>query len=193
MEKPLTAFTKRMRKYVGGSREYIIPSCSNCMRRDGNSAAKKWRELHPEKYIEAYTRCSKKPERKARRLVTSRIWASQNRDRKRAYGKKYWGNKTYEWKKDQHLKGVHGIRIHDFFRIKESQNGVCAICKRPEKATFRGKVKELCVDHDHKTGNVRGLLCSNCNRSLGLIEENLDFIKGMSDYVIKYKTTELIS
>jgi hypothetical protein len=49
-------------------------------------------------------------------------------------------------------------------KLKEKQNDVCAICSRETR---------LVIDHDHKTGKVRGLLCIRCNTSLGFVEAGL--------------------
>lgn len=54
---------------------------------------------------------------------------------------------------------VYGLAKGEYARLYEFQGGRCAICRR---AT--GKSKRLAVDHDHKTGEVRGLCCSICNR-----------------------------
>lgn len=50
-----------------------------------------------------------------------------------------------------------------------AQGGLCAICKQPPSS---GRYKKLCVDHDHKTAKVRGLLCYNCNMGLGYFHDN---------------------
>ena len=53
-----------------------------------------------------------------------------------------------------------GVTDADYARMLEAQGGGCAICGTPPKS------RRLHVDHDHKTGNVRGLLCYRCNRAL---------------------------
>ncbi len=63
------------------------------------------------------------------------------------------------------LKCRYGITIQDYDTMLENQGGKCAICRRERL----GK-RKLCVDHDHATGKVRGLLCTVCNSALGFIE-----------------------
>jgi len=61
------------------------------------------------------------------------------------------------------------------------QSGVCAICREPRNESERKKY--LCVDHDHKTGTVRGLLCDLCNTALGAFRERADLAQLGVDYL----------
>jgi hypothetical protein len=65
---------------------------------------------------------------------------------------------------------LYGITVQDYDRMLKKQDGVCLICKRPEKN------RKLAVDHDHETGAVRGLLCTSCNNTLGWFERYLPSI-----------------
>ena len=59
----------------------------------------------------------------------------------------------------------HGIDTHTFDAKLVEQNGVCAICKRTDSGvTSNGSVRAFAIDHNHATGQVRGLLCGHCNR-----------------------------
>ncbi len=69
----------------------------------------------------------------------------------------------------------------------EEQNGVCAICGKPETKIFKNKVISLAVDHDHKTGKVRSLLCYRCNGVLGLIFENPSLLNKYTEYLNKHR------
>lgn len=51
----------------------------------------------------------------------------------------------------------------------EAQDGMCALCGKPESVKRNGRVVRLAVDHCHETGRVRGLLCFGCNVSIGRI------------------------
>lgn len=65
-------------------------------------------------------------------------------------------------------------------RFWRAQAGTCAICRKPER-TERNRI--LAIDHDHVSGHVRGLLCSHCNRAVGLFEDDPLVIKRAAEYV----------
>lgn len=81
---------------------------------------------------------------------------------------------------NQNRRSKYGIEFSDYTEMLEKQNFTCAICSRFER--YKGR-KNLAVDHCHKTGKVRGLLCSSCNKGLGLFEDNLEFIKNAEKYL----------
>ena len=74
------------------------------------------------------------------------------------------------------LKRTYNLSKDDFTKILNLQNGVCAICGHPERRKNRRGIYRLSVDHDHKTGKVRGLLCIKCNQHLGWFEKHGDEI-----------------
>jgi hypothetical protein len=65
-----------------------------------------------------------------------------------------------------HLKKMYGLSPDRYLLLYEAQDGECAICRRPEPK------QKLCVDHNHETKSIRGLLCSRCNTGVGLFLEN---------------------
>ena len=89
--------------------------------------------------------------------------------------------KQFKWK----ARGVDADRYQEM--LKE-QGGVCAICCKPERATDKasGKIKDLAIDHCHATGEVRALLCSNCNRALGLFNDDPAMLAKARLYVLRY-------
>lgn len=76
----------------------------------------------------------------------------------------------------------YNLTLKDYDVLFEKQNGVCAICKQPETATFKDIICRLSVDHCHKTNKVRGLLCKHCNTILGYADDNIQLLK----YAINY-------
>ncbi len=93
-----------------------------------------------------------------------------------------WWRKTKKGKdsnRNSLLKKEYGITLQEYVRLFELQNGVCKMCKNPEIK------KCLAVDHNHKTGKVRGLLCQQCNCMIGFIENKNLFIKDIQKYLEK--------
>ena len=85
--------------------------------------------------------------------------------------------------KDTALKETYGITLTEYDAMAENQDHVCAICGSPSKDTG----KALAVDHDHRTGAVRELLCGPCNRGLGLFEDRADLLTAAAAYLNKHK------
>jgi hypothetical protein len=69
----------------------------------------------------------------------------------------------------------YGLTDEEYRQLVARQKGRCAICGR----------KELCIDHNHNTGKVRGLLCGRCNAALGLLDDSLEFVLKLGLYLIR--------
>lgn len=79
------------------------------------------------------------------------------------------------------LKRRYGISIEQYDEMNKRQGGCCAVCKNPPSS------RSLHVDHDHETGKVRELLCSNCNAVLGQSKESIKNLKELIKYLEKHK------
>jgi len=79
----------------------------------------------------------------------------------------------------------YGISVEEYESMLSAQNGLCKICFRPEmsKDSRSGKVKAIAIDHCHDTGKVRGLLCSNCNRAIGLMNHDEKILTRAIEYL----------
>jgi hypothetical protein len=77
----------------------------------------------------------------------------------------------------------HNITQEERDRLVAAQNGLCMICKNPPEG--RGKGDRLHIDHDHATGERRGLLCGNCNTMIGLAGEDPAVLLAAVDYLRK--------
>ena len=79
------------------------------------------------------------------------------------------------------MRRMYGI---DYAAMNLAQDGVCAICKKPELNRSNGpNPKRLSVDHCHETGAVRGLLCNNCNRAIGLLGDDPALLRAAVEYL----------
>jgi hypothetical protein len=84
------------------------------------------------------------------------------------------------------IRAKYGISKSDYLTMFEQQGNKCAICAEEETAPNTWKKdqpRRLAVDHDHGTGEVRGLLCYRCNTTLGKVEDNIDLLKKMIEYL----------
>lgn len=98
----------------------------------------------------------------------TKIWRENNKDTlKLSYRK--WS-----------LKKNYGLTLEDYSNILKSQNNVCAICN---SLSYK---KQLAVDHCHKTGKIRELLCGRCNTALGLVNDDLILIDKVRQYIEKH-------
>lgn len=106
-------------------------------------------------------------------------------EHRKAYLRAHREAHPMEWK-DSHLRNAFGISLAEYGQMLVAQGGKCAICDQEETATRSGSVKALQVDHDHKTGKVRGLLCSDCNTGIGKMKENREALIAAIKYLDKH-------
>lgn len=81
------------------------------------------------------------------------------------------------------LKNVYNITLEDYNRMLQEQNGVCKVCGKIEVIANQFGPRSLCVDHDHDTGQIRGLLCNRCNRVLGMVKDDKELLQKLSLYL----------
>lgn len=94
-----------------------------------------------------------------------------------------------------HIRTKYGTGIEDLKTILREQGDCCAICRRPWQACVSAKrsryekifLHHLCVDHDHQSGTVRGLLCNACNTAIGLFEEDLKRFDNAAAYLRRHR------
>src|SRR6266542_47593 len=84
------------------------------------------------------------------------------------------------------IKQKFNLSIEDYHNLLEKQDFKCAICKT-DKSNAKNK-KSLCLDHDHKTGKVRGFLCHSCNRGLGSFKDSSEALTEAIKYLNEKKT-----
>jgi len=127
-------------------------------------------------------RWAEDPQFRERRKATRRAWRVAHRDQTNSQLRhRYATDPEFRAKKlaasrRRGLKRRYGISLEEYERLLALQNGACAICRR--------KTDEmLCVDHCHKTGKVRGLLCRKCNAGLGCYDDDPSRIRRGADYL----------
>jgi hypothetical protein len=85
--------------------------------------------------------------------------------------------RLYGSTRDYHLRRRYGLTSADVDAMIEAQGGTCAVCPGPPQH----------VDHDHETGEVRGILCFNCNQALGNVRDNSMVLRGLARYLEKHR------
>lgn len=95
----------------------------------------------------------------------AREWSKNNPD------------KVKESRRRTKLKGKYGISVEEYDIMFKEQNGVCYLCAKQHSR------RPLNVDHCHTTGKVRKLLCDKCNMALGLINDSVELLTKMKDYI----------
>lgn len=82
------------------------------------------------------------------------------------------------------------ITLSDYERMHEDQGGLCKICGGEGFVMASHHKLKLVVDHCHETSVVRGLLCHNCNRGLGLFQDNVSFLNNAIEYLKVQRLSE---
>jgi hypothetical protein len=113
-----------------------------------------------------------------RSIAYVKSWQEANPERVRASAQR---NRSKKLKKmrELHLRRNFGLSIDEYERLLEQQGGGCAICQSPPTPGI-----SLHVDHDHGSGEIRGLLCFRCNNGIGLFRENPDLLQDAARYVV---------
>lgn len=88
-------------------------------------------------------------------------------------------------KRNSRLKAQYGITVEQYAELERRQNGCCALCSR-SPGELDGR--RLAVDHCHETGAVRGLLCGDCNRALGLFRDRRDVLDRAIEYLTEARS-----
>jgi hypothetical protein len=99
--------------------------------------------------------------------------------------KNYWNSRTPKKRLEQHLKYKYGITPEQFLVAWDKQEGNCSICKDalPDLMAYEKRRRGYAIDHNHETGEFRGILCLECNTLLGMAEDNPNILKAAIDYL----------
>jgi Autographiviridae endonuclease VII len=94
-----------------------------------------------------------------------------------------------KWRK--YLYDTFHITPSQYMAMYDQQNGVCAICGKPETGANQYGVKRLSIDHDHQTGKIRSLLCDRCNGRLVYVENSSFVVRDLEYLAFHNNTTAL--
>lgn len=133
--------------------------CQPCSIKNGREYREKVRKIGD-------TYQTRDPNRVRRTIVD---WRNENKDRIRSYKQRVWFKK-------------YNLSIHERKQMIINQNNKCAICERDGETLKKG----LSVDHCHRTGKVRSLLCTHCNTGLGRYFDNPILLMKAARYIINH-------
>lgn len=105
-----------------------------------------------------------------------RNWTDVNAAHRKKYKKQIYTT-TRKASENNRLRRTYGISLDDYETMCQAQDGGCLICRTQTK---------LCIDHDHKTGAVRGLLCRKCNTALGQFRDDPEILRKAAAYLEAY-------
>lgn len=167
------------------------------MAMSGAEKARKWRMENPEKAKAAYRRSNQKrywrdpvaankarAERVrknplARRSTVSRYYKNHSEIIRMKCRDRYHADPSKDYMK--HIRRKYGLTIEKYAALHAEQSGLCKICGNPER-----QKRDLSVDHDHSTGEVRGLLCMRCNVGLGSFSDDPIMLERAVAYLMSY-------
>lgn len=163
---PATAeFFYRNRKKRDGLTQY----CKSC----SDKKTARWRSApgHPESRAEEM--------RKYRESENYQNWYKRNKELIVQRSREWRANHAVhsrELEREARLRRKYGMTVENYNRMLLLQNFGCAACRRrPDE--------ELVIDHDHRSGRVRGLLCRHCNTVLGLVFEDPENLSRLANYI----------
>lgn len=160
-----------------------------------------WRAANPQRAQEGVRKWLENPENKKRKNELGRKYHHENKEERNEYRRqwrlknpeytKQWHKQNYENNKDQMrdkaIQKKYGVTQEWYEETFLAQGGKCAICQA-EKAGGRGK--RFHIDHCHKTGAVRGLLCFKCNAILGHAQDNISVLDAAKEYLLAHGAEE---
>jgi hypothetical protein len=173
-KKPVGEFWRNSAKPDG-----LFQWCKPCAR----ARKEAWRKANPEKVATAARRFKERhPERQR---AWHKQWRDKNPDKAREYTRRHREkiglahHAERAWAR--RIAAEYGMTPEDYLSLFDAQKGRCALCGAEPSN------RRLCVDHDHKTGQVRGLLCSLCNRTLGMQDDNPAWFRRAASYLAKQR------
>lgn len=107
------------------------------------------------------------------------------RERLKANSRRHEATKTKADRRREKLRSSYGLTQEAYDAMVKKQRNRCAVCRKPETRKNRYGPLPLAVDHCHKTGKVRGLLCLLCNTAIGKLKDSPALLRAAIEYLEK--------
>ena len=120
--------------------------------------------------------------------IRCRKWENKNRSHVNARRRK-WYKANIKEEREKRILQKYGLSATEYYLMYEEQGHSCAICKKSGKPSSLSDkpFSALAVDHCHKTGVIRKLLCFNCNTMLGQAKDNIDILRKAVKYLEEHQ------
>ena len=156
---------------------YLRNQCRLCKNKQTKLARQKLWKKHPEKHEEYKKKLTEIRLRNVEnKRIKDRIRYQENREKIRKQRKEFY-HKFPELVRKRRMMIAYKITADEYDKLNLIQR--CQSCGRYKKDFKKG----LVIDHCHKSGKVRGILCNNCNTTLGLLNNNVVFLKNLINYL----------
>lgn len=162
--------------------------CPKCQQADRNARGecnvcrrariRAWKEKNPDKVKEQNLRKYERNKAKHKAYMAARYVANPEHVRRIA-------RESYARNREDRRAAQYGLPKGSYEEMLQRQGGVCAICGTPPRKSNL-KATALDIDHDHATGRVRGLLCGNCNTSLGKLGDTAEGVRRFCEAALVY-------
>jgi len=182
----MSDIVKICKKHGGLTAEWVNKGnrCKHC----NIERTRQWKEDNKEKHkASANRKRNTDPEAKAKRNERERENRKLRPEIFREQGRRH-REKLGSRRNAIEIARRRGITVEQYDQLLQQQNYLCAICEQPEKRLdVRGKVSQLALDHNHKTGKVREFLCHDCNTAIGKYKEDISIIQNAIFYLKRFK------
>ena len=148
---------------------------------DQKAWGKRYRERNREK-LKKYKKNYFKKNRE-REIEKNKEWIKNNPEKYKEHNRRYaikHKERIKEYGRKWSIKKSYNLSYEDWLKIWESQDGKCAIC-----GDSFIKPSDAHTDHSHKIGEIRGLLCRNCNIAIGLFKDNPELTTKATEYLLR--------
>jgi len=167
-------------------------------REEMNAYSREYYAKHQKKAKAKYARYRAKNREKLN--AKSREYRAEHQEEVNIRGRKYYAEhlekehaKGAKWRTEHpgkarayHIKSFYNLTIKDYDKLLAFQNGRCAVCYSLPNG------RRLSVDHDHATGEIRGLLCQNCNFMLGFANDSIDLLATAINYLERFADSRTV-